>query len=59
MSERVWAIGGMTLTAEIRSTRIKNWCSSINIIHDKPHMDWPVVIEKEILDKVLGRMKKV
>jgi len=48
----------MTLTAEIRSTRIKSWCSPIHIIHNKLHMDWPVVIEREILDKVLGRMKK-
>jgi len=49
----------MTLTPEIRSTRRKSWCSPTHIIHDKLHMDWPVVIEKEILDKVLGRVKKV
>jgi len=55
----VWGIGGMTLTAEIRSTRRKSCCSPTHIIHGKPHVDWHVVIEKEILDKVLGHMKKV
>ena len=48
MNERVWGIGGMTLAAEIRSTWRKSWFSPTNIIHDKTHMDWPVVIVKEI-----------
>jgi hypothetical protein len=37
----------------------KNWFIPTHIIHDKTHMDWSVVIEEEILGKVLGRMKKV
>ena len=53
MNERVWGFGGMSLTAEIRSIRINSRCSPTHIIHDKLHMDWSVVIEKEILDKVL------
>ena len=32
--------------------RRKSWCIPTHISHGKPRMDWPVVIEKEILDKV-------